>query len=45
MLIGVELALFLALAPFSEQLSAVAEGALLITIVGALDDRFDLLPA
>ncbi len=44
MLIGVELALFLALAPFSQQLSAVAEGALLITIVGALDDRFDLLP-
>lgn len=44
MLIGVELALFLALAPFSQQLSAVAEGALLITLVGALDDRFDLLP-
>jgi UDP-GlcNAc:undecaprenyl-phosphate GlcNAc-1-phosphate transferase len=44
MLVGVELALFLALAPFSEQLSAVAEGALLITLVGALDDRFDLLP-
>ena len=38
------IALFLALAPFSEQLSAVAEAAILITIVGALDDRFDLLP-
>ncbi|MBO9533356.1 MAG: undecaprenyl/decaprenyl-phosphate alpha-N-acetylglucosaminyl 1-phosphate transferase [Solirubrobacteraceae bacterium] len=44
MLIGVEAALFLALAPFSEQLSAVAEAAIVITIVGALDDRFDLLP-
>jgi UDP-GlcNAc:undecaprenyl-phosphate/decaprenyl-phosphate GlcNAc-1-phosphate transferase len=44
MLLGVELALFLALAPFSEQLSAVAEAAIVITVVGALDDRFDLLP-
>jgi UDP-GlcNAc:undecaprenyl-phosphate/decaprenyl-phosphate GlcNAc-1-phosphate transferase len=44
MLLGVEVALFLALAPFSEQLSAVAEAAILITLVGALDDRFDLLP-
>ncbi len=44
MLIGVEVALFLGLAPFSEPLTAVAEAAIVITIVGALDDRFDLLP-
>ncbi|MFT4034073.1 MAG: MraY family glycosyltransferase [Patulibacter sp.] len=44
MLVGVELALFLALAPFSATLSAVAQAAVLITAVGALDDRFDLLP-
>lgn len=44
MLLGVEIALFLALAPFSEALSTVAEAAIVITLVGALDDRFDLLP-
>ncbi len=44
MLIGIEAALFLSLAPFSEQLSAVAQAAIVITVVGALDDRFDLLP-
>ncbi|MDQ8046633.1 MAG: MraY family glycosyltransferase [Patulibacter sp.] len=44
MLVGVVVATFLSLAPFSEQLSAVVEAAIVITVVGALDDRFDLLP-
>lgn len=44
MLAGVEVALLLGLAPFSEPLTAVAEAAIVITIVGALDDRFDLVP-
>jgi UDP-GlcNAc:undecaprenyl-phosphate GlcNAc-1-phosphate transferase len=44
MLIGVLVAAFLSLLPFSEELSAVVEAAIVITIVGALDDRFDLMP-
>jgi len=44
MLVGVVVAAFLSLAPFSSEISAVIEAAIVITIVGALDDRFDLLP-
>lgn len=44
MLAGVLTATLLALAPFSSEVSAVVQAAILITIVGALDDRFDLLP-
>ncbi|MDO9352700.1 MAG: MraY family glycosyltransferase [Solirubrobacteraceae bacterium] len=44
MLVGVLAATFIALAPFSGELSAIMEAAIVITIVGALDDRFDLLP-
>jgi UDP-GlcNAc:undecaprenyl-phosphate GlcNAc-1-phosphate transferase len=43
-LAGVLVAALLSLAPFSRELSAVLQAAILITIVGALDDRFDLLP-
>lgn len=44
MLAGVLVALGLALAPFSEQTAAIAQAAVLITVIGVLDDRFDLLP-
>ncbi len=44
MLVGVLLATFLSLAPFSRELSAIMQAAIVITVVGALDDRFDLLP-
>ena len=43
-LIGVLASTTLAQAPFSAELAAVLEAAIVITIVGALDDRFDLLP-
>ncbi|MBJ7469963.1 MAG: undecaprenyl/decaprenyl-phosphate alpha-N-acetylglucosaminyl 1-phosphate transferase [Solirubrobacteraceae bacterium] len=44
MLVGVLTATLLSLAPFSSEVSAVAQAAILITLVGALDDRFDLPP-
>lgn len=44
MLGGVLAALGLALAPFSSEMAAIAQAAVLIAVVGALDDRFDLLP-
>lgn len=44
MLAGVLVATLISLAPFSSEVSAVMQAAILITIVGALDDRFDLLP-
>lgn len=43
-LAGVLVATLISLAPFSSEVSAVVQAAILITIVGALDDRFDLLP-
>lgn len=44
MLGGIVGAAFLSLAPFSGELVAVLQAAIVITIVGALDDRFDMLP-
>lgn len=44
MLAGVLVASLLALAPFSAEMSAVVQAAIVITCVGALDDRFDLVP-
>lgn len=44
MLAGMLLATFLALAPFSGELAAVAQAAIVITVVGMLDDRFELVP-
>lgn len=44
MLAGVLVATLISLAPFSSEVSAVMQAAILITIVGALDDRFSLLP-
>lgn len=44
MLGGVLAALGLALGPFSSQVAAIAQAAVVIAVVGALDDRFDLLP-
>jgi len=41
---GVVVAALLALAPFSSEIAAVLEASLVIVLVGALDDRFDLLP-
>lgn len=43
-LAGVVVATLISLAPFSSEVSAVMQAAILITIVGALDDRFSLLP-
>lgn len=44
MLAGVLLAVFVSLAPFSSEVAAVVQAAILITVVGALDDRFSLPP-
>ena len=44
MFAGVVAACTIALAPFSSEIEAVLEASLIIVAVGALDDRFDLLP-